>query len=277
MSVSVAWAADVVGSPVVGRRPMTGGRTSTLLALEHADGQASVLRVIDRQPWATHRVALATRESQVQRQLGATSVPAPRSLALDAEAGAHLMTLLPGRLDADRADEISLRQLAEVLAGIHEVQVDPPPRTYQSWAWEAKYVVPAWATRLDAWEAAFRLLRTDPPTYEPRFLHRDFQPFNVLWDGDRISGVVDWVETSTGPAWLDVAHCATNIAVRHGLERARAFAEAYTAVTGRRREPYWEVMDAVGFLPPPGGSEFVTDPAERRRFEDRLVEAVRLA
>ncbi|MET8446441.1 phosphotransferase [Streptomyces sp. NPDC005209] len=57
------------------------------------------------------------------------------------------------------------------------------------------------------------VLRRDPPPYEGRFLHRDFRPGNVLFTGAgeelRVSGVVDWVETSWGPADLDVAlpHC----------------------------------------------------------------------
>ncbi|MCR6030964.1 phosphotransferase [Nocardioides sp. zg-579] len=270
----VAWAARCVGSPVVARRALSGGTTSTLLALTHVDGAATVLRVVDREPWAAHRVALTTREREVQLQLADTPVPAPRSLALDAGAGAHLMTLLPGRVDADRADDASLRALAATLATIHDVRADPPPRTYESWAGPAKHVVPGWAERPEVWRQAFEVLRAGPPAYEPTFLHRDFQPWNVLWDGDRVSGVVDWVETSTGPAWLDVAHCATNLAVLHGLERAEAFAAAYTALTGRPREPYWEVVDTVGFLPPPGGEGWVTDPAERRRFEARLVAAV---
>ncbi|MDN4174677.1 aminoglycoside phosphotransferase family protein [Nocardioides sp. SOB77] len=271
---AVAWAERCVGSPVLDRRAMTEGRTSTLLALRHADGTDSVLRVVDREPWASHRVGLTTREREVQLQLADTSVPAPRSLALDAQAGAHLMTLLPGRVDPARADDASLHELVRTLVAVHEVRVDPPPRTYESWEWLAKHTVPVWAERPDVWRDAFALLRTEPPAYEPTFLHRDFQPWNVLWDGDRVSGVVDWVETSTGPAWLDVAHCATNLAVLHGLERAHAFAAAYTALTGRRREPHWEVMDTVGFLPRPGGDAWVTDPNEQRRVEARLVDAM---
>jgi hypothetical protein len=39
---------------------------------------------------------------------------------------------------------------------------------------------------------------SEPPDYRACFLHRDFHPGNVLFTGDglRISGVVDWVETS---------------------------------------------------------------------------------
>ena len=120
-------------------------------------------------------------------------------------------------------------------------------------------------------EAAFALLRTEPPAYEPCFIHRDFALRNVLWSGDEITGVVDWVETSIGPAWLDVAHCSSNIAVRQGNGPADAFAEAYAATTGREPQPYFDVMDLVGFLPPPGLPPIWSDPAMLVRLEERLV------
>ena len=122
----------------------------------------------------------------------------------------------------------------------------------------------------DVWQAAFEVLAADPPAFEPTFLHRDFNLRNVLWLDGEVSGVVDWVETSWGPAWLDVAHLRTNLAIRHGTAVADRLAAAYVAVSGRTPDPYWDVMDVVGFLPPPGGQGFLSDPAERRRLEQHL-------
>ena len=162
------------------------------------------------------------------------------------------MTLLPGRVDLDRTTDADLETLARTLAEIHALRPAERPRTYQSWAWPAKYVVPDWAREPAAWEQAFAILGRDPPAYDGTFLHRDFQPRNVLWTGDGITGVVDWVETSWGPAWLDVAHCRTNLAITHGTEVADRFGAAYQRLTGREPQPYFDVMDVVGFLPPPG-------------------------
>ena len=213
--------------------------------------------------------------------LAHSSVPAPRSCALDAdgrECGfpAHLMSRLPGRVDLDRVDTASLDRLAHLLATIHEITPTIEIRTYQSWAWEAKYSVPPWATDAAVWEDAFALLRTDVPDYEPCFIHRDFQHRNVLWSEDHgITGVVDWVETSMGPAWLDVAHCCTNIAIAHGSKTADRFAAAYAARTGREPQHYFDVMDIVGFLPPPGKEGFIKATDERRRLEERLSSVMR--
>lgn len=274
VTAALAWV-EASATPVTGARELLGGWTSTMLALSTDTGDDLVLRLMTREPWRSHGSALTTREGEIQQMLAATAVPAPRSRALDAdgrECGfpAHLMSFLPGRVEVDRVDEVSLELLADVLATIHQVSPTIGVRTYQSWAWEAKYVVPSWATDPDLWEAAFAVLRTDPPNYEPCFIHRDFHLRNVLWSGDQISGVVDWVETSIGPAWLDVAHCCTNIAIGHGSEVADSFAAAYVEHTGAEPQPYFEVMDIVGFLPPPGKESFIKAEDELRRLEERL-------
>ena len=173
------------------------------------------------------------------------------------------MTLLPGHVDLDRVDDGEPETLAQVLAAIHDLRPAVRPRTYQSWAWSAKYVVPDWADDRAAWERAFAVLEQDPPPYDGTFLHRDFQPRNVLWTGPDLTGIVDWVETSWGPAWLDVAHCRTNLALQHGVEVADRFGAAYGALTGRVPAPYFDVMDVVGLLPPPGRRAFITDPGEQ--------------
>jgi Ser/Thr protein kinase RdoA (MazF antagonist) len=165
------------------------------------------------------------------------------------------MSHLPGALVLDRDDDALLGALAEVLIRIHRVDPgdDAWPRAYQSWAWSGKRVVPDWTERPELWQRAFAVLEDEPPAYEPTFLHRDFHPGNVLWEGDGVSGVVDWVETSTGPAALDVAHCMTGLTLLHGVDAATRFAHHYREASGRADAPasYWWVMDVVGFLPGP--------------------------
>jgi aminoglycoside phosphotransferase (APT) family kinase protein len=103
-----------------------------------------------------------------------------------------------------------------MLGQIHAFRPDERarPREYQSWAFEAKRVVPDWANQAELWREAFALLAGGPPAYEPVFLHRDFHLGNVLWEDTTVTGVVDWVETSW--ARLDAAHCRTYLAMLHG-------------------------------------------------------------
>lgn len=273
---AIAWAQPHLDHAVHEVRPLEGGRTSAMLALQDRSGRGSVLRLITEEPWRTHGAELATRESVTQRSLTATGIPAPMSIALDPAGDdtghpAHLMSLVPGSPDELRCDDASLAAIAALLASIHRVVAAPVPRDFQSWAWPAKWVVPEWASRPGLWQSAFDLLDTDPPDFTPTFLHRDFGPHNLLWTADTITGIVDWVETSTGPAWLDVAHCSSNLALRHGSEVGQRFAAAYTRVTGVEREPYWDVMDIVGFLPPPGRPPMFDDPAQLARLEEHLA------
>jgi len=126
-----------------------------------------------------------------------------------------------------------------------------------------------------------------PPGYvATSFLHRDFHLGNVLWVEGEISGVVDWPETSWGPAWLDVAHCTTYLAMLHGAEAATRFTDAYRKLdpaAATTTDPrYWEVLDIVGYLPDPtkvaqpwrdAGCD-VSDGQARARLEDRLAEVL---
>src|SRR5258708_885793 len=98
-----------------------------MLALTTEGDDDVVLRLMTREPWRTHGEGLTARESEIQAMLADTRVPAPRTLALDAEGRgcgfpAHLMTLLPGSVDLDRVDPVFLGELADLLVTVHDVE-----------------------------------------------------------------------------------------------------------------------------------------------------------
>jgi aminoglycoside phosphotransferase (APT) family kinase protein len=275
---AVAWAESVLGGPIAGVAELPGGMTSVMLALSPASGPPTVLRLMTNEPWRTHGAGLTRRERAAQDALAATPVPAPTSLGIDAEGtvtgvSAHLMSRLPGTPTAG-VDAAAVSAMAEMLARIHDVRPADPFRPYQSWAWEAKWVVPHWTRHPDVWRRGFDLLAEEPPAFAPTFLHRDYGHRNLLWSDGRISGVVDWVETSTGPAWLDAAHAATNLAMSFGPEPARSFLAAYGALTGTEPDRYWLVMDAVGFLPSPGQAPMFDSPGKLERLDGWLRHVV---
>lgn len=171
------------------------------------------------------------------------------------------MSLLPGtvRLD-DRGADDRAELLARQLVGIHRLPVPAHrrPRTYQAWASPERVTPPAATGRPGLWRRAVDVIRRDAPPHQGCFLHRDFHPGNVLFTGTegdlRISGVVDWVETSWGPADLDVAHCSTALALLHGVPAGMRFADRYVAAGGTLAEDpaahlYWRLLDALGFAP----------------------------
>ncbi|SDY97083.1 Phosphotransferase enzyme family protein [Asanoa ishikariensis] len=232
--------------------PLRGGWTSRMCRLDIQGPDTSyplVLRSFLKPFYARHAPGLLAREAGILRLLAGTTVPAARLHAVDpAGAGAAhpslLMSLLPGRVDltVDRSAE-----LARQLVAIHAIA--NRPRTYQPWTDPDRVRVPDQDTAL--WRHAVGLIRREAPPWEGRFLHRDFHHGNVLFDGDTVTGVVDWVETSWGPADLDVAHCATATALLHGPEQGLKFAGHYQEAGGvlGADHRYWRLLDALGFAP----------------------------
>lgn len=275
---AIDWAESVLDSPVRECVELSGGITSTMLALEDAAGGQSVLRLMTNEPWRTHGPVLTTREQSAQRALAATPVPAPVTLGLDADGqvagvSAHLMSRLVGEPTV-RVDASALVLMTNMLATIHDVHPTESFRPFQSWAWEAKWVIPAWTKQPASWQRAFDMLAEEPPTFDPTFLHRDFSHRNLLWDCGELCGVVDWVETSIGPAWLDAGHAATNLALAFGPEPAKTLVESYAAATGSRPDSYWLIMDAVGFLPPPGMQPMFGSATELARLDGWLHDLI---
>ncbi|ANS64762.1 hypothetical protein SLINC_2538 [Streptomyces lincolnensis] len=249
------------GRTVTGTSLLSGGWSSQMRRLALDDGTALVLRTFVRPFFRRHAPGLLAREASVLRLLaGRDGVPVPEPVAVDATAElcdhpSLLMSLLPGRVRVDEEDlERRLDLLAAQLVRIHDVVPDERPRAYQAWTSAARVRTPGGPL----WERAVDVIRRDPPPYEGCFLHRDFHPGNVLFTGAgdelRISGVVDWVETSWGPADLDVAHCSTALALLHGPAHGLGFRERYEAAGGRPLATgpdhlYWRLLDALAYSP----------------------------
>ncbi|MEV5982177.1 phosphotransferase [Streptomyces sp. NPDC052114] len=260
---------------------LRGGWTSEMRRLD-IDGprgrRALVLRSFVKPFYVRHAEGLLTREAEVLGLLAGSDVPAAELVAVDATARycdhpSLLMTLLPGTVRlGDEGSDRRADLLARRLLGIHRLPVTAStrPRTYQAWTSPERVSPPEDTDRPELWHRAVDVIRREPPTYRACFLHRDFHPGNVLFEGEeseegdgsggvegdglRISGVVDWVETSWGPADLDVAHCSTALALLHGVPVGMRFADCYVAAGGTLAdEPtahlYWRLLDALAFAP----------------------------
>ncbi|MFJ9776394.1 phosphotransferase family protein [Kitasatospora sp. NPDC101157] len=272
------------GERIVGVHELKGGWTSRMRRLDIAPedhdrgddgnngnsdggaGYALVLRSFVKPFYRRHAPGMLAREAGVLRLLEAGSIPAPRLRAVDA-AGEHcedpslVMTHLPGSVRVREDGEVARRTvlLARQLAAVHAVTVPEHerPRAWQAWTSPEHVQVPAATARPLLWERAVQVIGRQAPAHRPCFLHRDFHPGNVLFTGDggqlAVSGVVDWVETSWGPADLDVAHCSTALALLHGVPAGMAFAQAYEQAGGvlatGEDHLYWRLLDALAFAP----------------------------
>nr|WP_119611822.1 phosphotransferase [Streptomyces acidiscabies] len=252
------WLAEQTGKKRVDSQPLKGGWSSQMrrVTLEDDDLKDDVvLRTFVKPFFRKHAPGLLNREAAILTLLAdEDGIPTARLIGVDPDAThcdhpSLAMTALPGQVRFDEADlDHRLDQLAALLVRIHTVTPTERPRDYQAWTSADRVRTP----QGDLWTHAVDLIRREPPTYDPCFLHRDFHPGNVLFHEGRITGVVDWVETSWGPADVDVAHCSTALALLHGPEAGLGFRERYEAQGGRQLAPapdhlYWRLLDCLHY------------------------------
>ena len=209
--------------------------------------------------------------------LAGTAVPAPRLVAADLEATvcdvpALLESWIPGATlqptdDLDRY----LVLAAEALVAIHAVSVPAGVRLpdYAPYRRAEPIVSPAFSTRPGLWERVARSLADHSPAHERTFIHRDYHPGNIHWDGVRVTGVVDWATAAWGPPGIDLARMRLDLAATHDAAIADRFTQAYAAAGGDRsaRDRYWDLLDAaddmLDIVPATPG-----EAREWARFED---------
>jgi aminoglycoside phosphotransferase (APT) family kinase protein len=282
---ALRWVAASMGSGarVLAVEALAGGTSSAVHSVLVDTGASCprelVLRRFVRLEWLAEEPDTAMREAEALELLADVDLPTPRLVALDPDgsvAGAPsvLMTRLPGGVDWDPpAVEEFLRALAEPLPVVHSVGVSvsevlPEYRPYPL----RMRRPPVWAARPDVWERAFDVLDRESPSEERLFTHRDYHPGNVLWEGGRVTGIVDWVNASVGSPWADVGHCRVNIASELGQQAADRFLDLYRAVSGRTDEyhPYWDISATIGGLdedadtqPSPADEQFLAAAVAR--------------
>jgi aminoglycoside phosphotransferase (APT) family kinase protein len=266
------WVQSVLGADacIIDVQRLVGGWSSEMRRLQvrsDAGSRSLVLRSFTKPFFIRHAEGLLNREAAILKLLEPSSIPVATVLAVDA-AGLQcaspslLRTHLPGAIQLqDEGVAARTELLAELLVKIHRLPVAEAarPRAYQVWTSPDRVRLPQDSACPELWMEALDVFRRPAPTYEGCFLHRDFHPGNVLFDQDdrsqlRVSGVVDWVETSWGPADLDVAHCSTALALLHGAEVGLHFGELYGAAGGRlaadrRARLYWYLLDALHYSP----------------------------
>ncbi|MFB7665402.1 phosphotransferase family protein [Kitasatospora sp. NPDC056138] len=249
---------------------------------KHADGllrrEAGVLRLLDRpddRPVPAARLVAVDPAGEHCDHPSLLMTLLPGSVRLAEDSAAARIPLLAGQL-------VRIHRTA--------VTAQNRPRAYQAWTSPESVRVPAATGRPELWRQAVEAIRQPAPPFRGCFLHRDFHPGNVLFTGGnsdagagagegadtgggagaggsggrstrdggstrggalRISGVVDWVETSWGPAELDLAHCSTALALLHGVDTAAELEKEYRAAGGQlgEHQRYWRLLDALAFAP----------------------------
>jgi aminoglycoside phosphotransferase (APT) family kinase protein len=255
------WVIDSVDSAamVLATRRLHGGMSSLVHEVALQIGSTTeryVLRQFDNASWLADEPDLARHEAEVLRLVATVDVRTPGIVAFD-ETGdacglpAVLMTLLDGVVVLNpRSEAVWLDGLAASLAKVHTLSADDFPWKYFAYTDVASLKTPTWSRFPEQWEAAIRIVRDTRPAFRPCFIHRDYHPTNVLWDGGSVSGIVDWVNGCEGPAGIDVGHCRSNLVQLHGVPTADAFLTAYGrhAGTAFEYDSYWDLVTLMDLL-----------------------------
>ncbi len=226
---------------------MPGATSSNLFRLDFGD-RREVLRVFRAERWDIPAADLSRTEIRLLEAVSDIPLPTPLPLG-SLEDNGVIMSWLPGRVVLPALPDAQwLKTLAATLADIHRSSI-VVPYAYETWNGTGPDDRPDWWQDQNLWNSAQALTAT-MPSFEPIFIHRDYHPVNVLWEGEQISGIVDWINACMGPQGIDVAHCRLNLAIMYGLDCADAFLAAYqAAMPGYRHDSYWDLDDALGALP----------------------------
>lgn len=281
------WAARAAGggARVVGVRALTRSRwhANHVLRLQPVGGISYelVLRRWARPGWDVEDEDFnARREASVLELLAPTDVPAPRLVAVDAYAShadvpAVLMTKLDGRPPGRGLGGARVAsQLALALAGIHAIGAPPNAApAYRPWRDPRSATPLPWMGDDPAWVALYELAALPRPDVATGFIHRDYHHGNTLWEGDRLTGVVDWTTGSWGPYGIDVGHARWNLALAYGLAAAELFLEEYQRLSPREyvHAAYWDAVQLVDML---GGQGVAPPLTTRKRLEAYVREVV---
>ncbi len=261
-----SWIAAATDAGVVAARPLEGAATATVYRVDLTDGRRLVAKRFDRQDFLDERPDRAAHEAAVLSLLEPTPVPAPLLVAVDADgsaAGAPLVVMewIEGVTNLPVG---WVPRVTGNLADIHAVDPGPITWKYERYNADQTLFVPSWVADPAVWSDAFAIAAAVPPDTVTGFIHRDYHPGNLLWQGGRIVAVLDWLSGCVGPPAIDLAHLRTNLAMDRGSHDADAVLAAYG---GDVWDPVWDVVDAVDFVPFYAGERAV----ELWRWDDRPV------
>jgi len=243
-------------------QPMGGATSSTLHALD-VDYRASRLKLVLRQftnaEWLAEEPDLALHEAANLKKVAPATVPTPEVVAYD-ETGADcgiatiLITRLPGTVQLKPANlDQWLHRLAEAILPIHALEIGDHPWNYAPYNDLTKLRVPDWSQHPDLWQRAIEIVNGPRPTTPESFIHRDYHPNNVLWQGDQVSGIVDWPNGCRGAIGIDIAWCRGNLIHMYDIPAADRFLQAYQSLAGSsfQYHPFWDLIVLIETLPGP--------------------------
>ena len=248
----ITWAEGVLGARIKSVRGLRAGGSPWLLETRT---QSAVMRV-----GAADDIALLRVEHAGLQLAATTGIPVPRVLATEfsGDPAGLLMELMPGSstIPAERTPP-RLRALGAAAAVLHAVTVPAAARLPR----RDRPIGPVDFDRLRAEAPAQELLQRAEEAraaYRPRgvegFVHDDLWQGNALWDGDRLTALIDWECAGVGPAGVDFGALRLDAAMCFDVDAADDVLAGWEAEAGRRADDvaYWDVVAALSTPPDVG-------------------------
>lgn len=276
-AATLAWLVDELdASGVVEVSAMPGGSTGAMHRVTLIDRGGDALEVVLRR--YVHAEILAkspdvvTVEARALQLADRLAVPTPELLALDAtgdraDVPALAMTLLEGRpVWETRWGSEWVSHAVDAMIALHDVDEShaklPALTTYA----QQRYDPPRWTTDPALWERAVELFHRPVPSSDIGFVHRDFNPGNVLWSRRQLSGLVDWQWACVGPRSIDPAHCRLNL-WQYNPTMADEVLVVWEQRSGLKFHPWADLASIIGTL----------DNIRRRRTPNETMWAIEAA
>lgn len=262
------WAATAAlpGSRVGGVTGLRDGGSPWLLTLV---GGPHALDVVLRLGGEAESASFAT-EVAALALAGRHGLAVPRLLAADlaGEVAPGTLAVLTSRVpgtsrSAGEPPGGRLRALGAAAAAIHRLPVPSSPalpaRERPIASVDFGALRRAAPTQPLLAEAEAVLGRTPVPQRPSVFVHGDLWHGNALWDGDALTGLVDWDCAGVGHPGIDLGslRCDAALCAGRGVAAADEVLAGYEAATGRPADDvaYWDVV--AGLATPPTMGWFV--------------------
>lgn len=235
---------------------LLGGASANMHAIQFHNDTSYVIREITDQTWLKEEPDLLLQEKTVLQALASSDIPTPNFVATDlygefAEHPTLIMTKLTGAINQlPSTTEKMVERLAQTLIRIHEHK-QIIPYLYSPYRTKTKLTIPSWTAHREKWQQLKNYIENhEAPPFTNVFIHRDFHLNNVLWENGKITGIVDWINSCTGPRYIDVAHCRWNLAMTHSVQLADYFLQTYnTYHTVDSYDVYWDILSLFDIFP----------------------------
>lgn len=197
---------------------------------------------------------------------------------------ALLTTRVPGRIELEpRGCEARVRALGEALAAFHALQL-PCPTSLRADAARRTAPIPN-DPSLPDWAEVWRVVEQQD-FRGTALCHGDFHIGNALFEGDRLTGIVDWASVRRGLPELDVAYCRLDLSMVLGGDAPAVFLAAYEARAGIKlaNVSRWDLGASVRAFPDPdswlagwldAGRDDLNPTVIRARLRDFVQNALR--